>query len=76
MSVGGREPGKAERAVGQMSEKPESNKVRVVSATLTEAEYADLVALASARCESRSEAIRSCILAVVKRAKKKGIWDK
>ena len=76
MPVGGCEPGKEERVVGQMSEKPESNKVKVVSATLTEAEYADLVALASARCESRSEAIRSCILAVVKRAKKKGIWDK
>ena len=76
MSVGGREPGKEERVVGQMSEKPESNKVRVVSATLTEAEYADLVVLARERCETRSEVIRACILAVVKRAKKKGIWDK
>ena len=62
--------------MGQMSEKPESNKVRVVSATLTEAEYADLVVLARERCETRSEVIRACILAVVNKAKKKGLLER
>ena len=41
---------------------------------LTESQHQDLKKLAMARGETQAEALRSCFLAVVNRAKKKGVW--
>lgn len=43
---------------------------------MTDSQMADLEKLARLRNESKSDALRACLSAVVNRAKKKGIWDK
>lgn len=43
---------------------------------MTDSQMADLEKLARLRNESKSDALRACLAAVVNRAKRKGLWDR